>query len=48
MTDVIHRAMSELWDWETFGSFWNGAEVMLELVTELKAARAEIERLRDE
>lgn len=39
--DVIARGRRELWDYETYGSFWDGDTVMAELIAELEAVRAE-------
>lgn len=39
--DVIARGRRELWDYETYGSFWDGDTVMAELISELEAVRAE-------
>jgi hypothetical protein len=43
MDDVIALGERELWEYETYGSFWNGAEVMGRLMAELLAARKQLD-----
>jgi hypothetical protein len=48
VTDVVDRAKAELWDYDTYGSFWNGREVVADLIAEVEKLRAERDRAIDE